>query len=367
MKLILFILLLCFGCSQNKYLPRAKKLTSKDGYLLVVPSERTDKGLEKERTAKLIDKKGNVVKSWSFNFIPASAKLDDKGNLYISGSNKTINDQEKIAHGMNSYFEKRNRNGEVVWKYENKLRHHDFKVLPNGNILFIEYYPIDPKKYNIQREGNQFIKGRVWPDRIIEVEPSSNKIVWSWDSHKYINLSKNKLTDKKGNLLHCNSVNYIEKYYQTQKPAIIISCRIPSTVYIIDKESKKILWESPKGLFFKQHDATFVDDHTILVFNNGRLNSNVIEYDLKTSKKVWEYSGGGNLYEMVSFFSSVISGAQRRKNGNTVITLGTRGYVLEVDRDKKVVWNYLNIEDEQDMSVGWPYHSIFKARMYEKY
>jgi hypothetical protein len=359
----ILILALTFGCSS--YIPRADNLSSKNGYLLVVPAKKLNIDSQKDQKIILIDKIGKTVKEWKVNFNVLSAVLDDEGNIYIEGEDRKVNSFTKVANGVVSYFEIRNKNDEVTWKYRNPLKHHDFKVLPNKNIAFIEYYSQNPKKYGFK--GKKFYKGKVWPDRIIEINPKTNKVVWSWDSHKHINLKNLQRISEIGDLLHCNSLSYISSYYETLKPAYILSCKKNSTVYIIDKESKKVLWSSPEKLFIKQHDATFVNDHTVLAFSNGFGHSSVIEYNIKSNKKTWEYTGGEHLFESMQFYSSIMSGAQRLKNGNTVITLGTRGYVVEVNRKKEVVWNYLNTHFLQPNTVAWPYHSIFKARMYDSY
>ncbi len=42
------------------------------------------------------------------------------------------------------------------------------------------------------------------------------------------------------------------------------------------------------------------------------------------------------------FFAAIISGAERMPNGNTLITDGTHGRILEVDRKGNVVWDFEN-------------------------
>ena len=49
---------------------------------------------------------------------------------------------------------------------------------------------------------------------------------------------------------------------------------------------------------------------------------------------MWSYQGP-------RFFSTNISGAQRLPNGNTLITEGAPGRLLEVTNDRRVVWEYI--------------------------
>jgi len=52
----------------------------------------------------------------------------------------------------------------------------------------------------------------------------------------------------------------------------------------------------------------------------------------------WSYSAP----DKYSFYSPFVSGAQRLKNGNTLITEGARGRFFEVTPEKEIVWEYLN-------------------------
>ena len=65
-----------------------------------------------------------------------------------------------------------------------------------------------------------------------------------------------------------------------------------------------------------------------------RAGSRVLEINPTTLELVWSYTGP-------RFFSTNISGAQRLPNGNTLITEGAPGRLLEVTADRRVVWEYI--------------------------
>jgi hypothetical protein len=65
-----------------------------------------------------------------------------------------------------------------------------------------------------------------------------------------------------------------------------------------------------------------------------RAGSRVLEINPKTLELVWSYTGP-------RFFSTNISGAQRLPNGNTLITEGAPGRLLEVTSDRRIVWEYI--------------------------
>ena len=72
----------------------------------------------------------------------------------------------------------------------------------------------------------------------------------------------------------------------------------------------------------------------------------MIEFDPLTLEIIWQYSyaEAGCIPKMTSykFYSPLISAAQRLPNGNTLITEGSGGRLLEVTRDCELVWEYIS-------------------------
>ena len=62
-----------------------------------------------------------------------------------------------------------------------------------------------------------------------------------------------------------------------------------------------------------------------------------MEFDPVTFETVWEY---GTAPEDETFYSYLVSNAQRLPNGNTLINVGLDGHVFEVTPDHRVVWSY---------------------------
>jgi hypothetical protein len=146
-----------------------------------------------------------------------------------------------------------------------------------------------------------------------------------------------------------------------------------NTVALVRKRDGKIIWKSPPKMFSYQHDATLLENGNILAFDNGlfRLQkrpflwSRVIEVDPRENKIVWEFNGGETGSERARFASSILGGAQRLENGNTMIVDGLRGHLFEVAKNKKIVWDFIN--PRFTYSTGaWRNNTIFKARRYRK-
>ncbi|MEJ2133585.1 MAG: aryl-sulfate sulfotransferase, partial [Gammaproteobacteria bacterium] len=84
--------------------------------------------------------------------------------------------------------------GEIVWDYllasEEHLLHHDFEVLPNGNVLAIAWEKRTPEEARrAGRKPDRTPEGGLWPDKIVELEPlppNDARIVWEWHMWDHI-------------------------------------------------------------------------------------------------------------------------------------------------------------------------------------
>ena len=198
--------------------------------------------------------------------------------------------------------------------------------------------------------------------------------------------------------LHINGISYSES-----KDQIIMSMCTPDEIFIIDHSTTTeeaashkggrsnrggdILWRWGNPLVFQsgtrfdqqlfgQHSPVFVGDHLpgaghVLVFSNGRspdrLWSNVLELELPEcdangvypheigepfapNAPFWSY--GPRVGRAGSFYCSHMSGCQRLENGNTLITLGPLGAVIEVTPEGDEVWRFLNPVNKSSAADG---------------
>jgi hypothetical protein len=93
-----------------------------------------------------------------------------------------------------------------------------------------------------------------------------------------------------------------------------------------------------------QHCPSELPDGKLLLFDNGTFRdgenvpySRVIEVDRRTRAITWEYRDS----PPENFFTALMGAAQRLANGNTLITESMFGRVFEVDRDRRVCWEYV--------------------------
>ena len=285
-------------------------------------------------------------------------------------------------------------------------QHHGLDIMPNGNLLVIawDYRTMDEAlavgfnpEYVELFGDNQYLL----PDVVLEIDRSTSEIVWEWDAWDHlvqdldpdlpnygnvsespnridINYQSYILKDTPGHSaagfadwMHTNMVNYNPALDQ-----IAISVHSFDEFWIIDHSLSTEETAGPGGdllyrwgnpftygqgtledrKLFGQHDIQWIDDGlpgegNWLLFNNrnnigGEEYSSILElstplnsdgsYDLeKGSDVVWSYAGNG-------LYSDIVSGAQRLPNGNTFITEGFHGRLMEVNQEGDVVWEYVN-------------------------
>jgi len=203
------------------------------------------------------------------------------------------------------------------------LRHHDFTVLPSGNILYQE------------RKGPEDSN----PDRIMELDPATGTPTLIYDEETdFASLGE----------WHTNYVSYIPDLN-----AFSFSMRHNNTIVLASYPSAQIL-----GIFngdmdefeldwTAQHGHQFIDG-SLLVFNNtngGPANMLEFTYDLtgdKTAGPVDTYTGGP--------VSIAFGDVQRLPNGNTFITYSNSGTIHELDPSGALVRTF------ETESLGYAEH-----------
>ena len=181
--------------------------------------------------------------------------------------------------------------------------------------------------------------------------------------------------------LHINSMSYVgpNRWYDEgderfHPDNVIFSSRAANIVAIIARTGE-IVWRmgpdyrvseplSKIGQIIGQHHPHLIPKGlpgagNLMVFDNGgsagygpsnptapngrnivtRHSSRVLEINPVTFEKIWEYSVPGN--RAFLFFSRNVSSAQRLPNGNTLITEGADGRLIEVTAANEIVWEYV--------------------------
>ena len=355
----------------------------KEQYTLFSPIQSTE--------TLLIDHQGNTVHNWQSQYRPGlSVYLLDSGELLRTGSinNKPAVFAEQVG-GSAGLIEIIDWQSNVIWSTtlatESYLSHHDVEQLPNGNILAIVWEAKTAQQ--AKALGRTQVSGdTLWADAVYEICRSSNsnpctdgEIVWRWSSWDHIvqdvdtaitstyvsDISEH--TDKidlnyfngagASDWTHINSVDY-----NATTDQILLSVHNFNEYWVIEHSdasqgitarvgNPSAYQGSGKQTLFAQHDAQWIEDDApgagnILVFNNGSKRpdgnySSVDEFcfqgnNCTAGDLINSYSEGA----AGEFYADHISGAQRLKNGHTLVCEGTEGRLFEYNASHEITWEH---------------------------
>ncbi|MBT8355024.1 MAG: aryl-sulfate sulfotransferase, partial [Desulfofustis sp.] len=362
----------------NKLLP--------GGYVMGHLAERNNKyGMQDQTDLVQVDWDGNIV--WKFD---QYEYIEDPGE-----------DPQWMARQHHDY----QREGNPVGYYVPGM---DPKV-DSGTTLILSHKNL----YN-----KEITDKKLLDDVIIEVDWNGD-IIWEWilsehfDEFDFSEEAKNILFRDPnfraagggmGDWMHVNSMSALgpNRFYDAgderfHPENIIWDARETNITAITDKQSGKIVWSvgpdyntSPElkelGWIIGQHHAHMIPqglpgEGNILVFDNGgwagygapnpgaptgaknalRDFSRVLEFDPVTLKIIWQYTPteAGYLQPVDAnrFYSPFISSAQRLPNGNTLITEGSGGRIIEVTKDHEIVWEYISPYWGRQMNINMIYRA----------
>ena len=282
--------------------------------------------------------------------------------------------------------------GNPVGYYIPNLNNPDFS---KETLLALAHYNVKNEKINKNV--------RLIDDVVYEVDMATGKIVWTWKASEHLdemgfddaalkamqNFDGKVRAEGDGfDWFHQNCVSYLgpNRWFdggdrRFHPDNIILDSREAGLLAIVDRASGKIVWKA--GPYYREGEdkklGWIIGPHhthmiprglpgegNILVFDNGgqsgygppndtapngigvmrRAHSRVIEFNPINKDIVWEYSpntsGKANQKSGFDLYSTNVSSAQRLPNGNTLITEGTRGRVIEVTKDQEIVWEYIS-------------------------
>ena len=286
-----------------------------------------------QKRAQLIDLDGEIVASWAAE-TPAAwqhVELDPKtGGLLI-----LMKDAGLVAL---------NRKGKERWHLDGRF-HHDLAVDDQGRIhaLARRARKIPQIHYRLD----------VLEDLVQVISPRG-ELIEEWSVLEAIRASPYAFllpdaTDQHGlrgaaqdlDILHTNHISWLDGHLAHLSPLyargnLLLSVRNINAVMILDGTTHEVLWIwGPSNLVF-QHDPVLLENGHLLIFDNGTQRSRVIEMDPATGRILWRHAGPP------AFFSDTRGSAQRLENGDTLVTVSNTGYVFELNRAGRRVWEFAN-------------------------
>jgi len=270
----------------------------------------------------LIDGCGREVKQWvSAHSAGATAQLQPDGTVLRAGS---VSNVDFHGGGNGGVIERFNWDGDLIWSYslsnDSMCQHHDFTVMPNGNILTIVWELRSSADAFAHGKDTSYSQNHLWSEKLLELHPTGPDqadIVWTWRAwdHLVQNLDPelpnfaqssqrperidiNYRVGPPSNLdwLHINSIAY-----NAERDEVMVSVHNFDEFWVIDHSTTTAeaagstggasghggdllyRWGNPEAYgtgalndrkLFGQHHATWLpsghpDAGKIMVFNNG--------------------------------------------------------------------------------------------------
>jgi len=290
---------------------------------------------------KLMDMNGKVVREWPYKYL---------GLIQEDGTYIAQKEYESKEWGKFSF------DGKKIWTSDVPI-HHDIQITPKGTIMTFTKEMHRYRGRNVDfcviiefdQDGKELWRWSSW-DHFKELKKHHRSLELDMPKILFFDIVKKKpVTPWGGNYdyYRFNALQIIPKNNlkdkRFQEGNILVSARHGSIIFILDKDSKEIVWfisqndvrENIEG----QHSVRVLENGNLLIFDNGRYRkwSRTIEVNPITLEIVWEYKAD-------DFFTLSQGYAQKLDNENILITESEKGHVFEIDRNGKKVWEYFHPE-----------------------
>lgn len=334
----------------------------------------------------VVDMAGNVIHRWTLDWftlwpdvkhLPATRIPKARPGTHVIGSFLMPNGDLIFAFECLGLL-RIDPNGKVIWRLPYQT-HHSITRASDGNFWVCGQKSHEEPCDRIPNWGPAFVE-----PTLLEVTPEG-KIVHEWsvvdllqknglEGLLYLSSTVTDSTSASGDLLHLNDVEPFPDSMQEgffTKGDVLVSLRNINTVFVFNRVTEKIKIVC-SGMFVRQHDPDFIDGNSFSVFDNylisddaSRSHSRILIVKVP-DKTVTTYYEGTPEHP---FYTNIMGKHQWLPNGNLLIAETCNGRVFEIDRNKKIVWEYNNFVDENlvglvenAMRVPLSYASLFHDR-----
>jgi hypothetical protein len=323
--------------------------------------------------ATLLDMRGRVVHQWELPFRRAWPRPPHVQNpladnqihwfrchLFPNGDLLAVYQSDTDTPSGYGLV-KLDKDSRLLWKYDRRV-HHDLDVDEDGTI-----YTLTHELKRQAPAGLEYLPTPYVADSLVVLSPDGREVESvsveeAFRDSAYAFLLSTAIAEQaipkdpaqlkssfeafvqpaKGDLFHTNSVKVLTPARARQFPLfrpgqVLLSLRSIHAVAVLDVRKRSVVWAA-LGPWRIQHDAQFLEDGRLLLFDNHGWDKGcrVLEYDPVTQAVPWAYSEPGS-----ALFHAAFRGmAQRLPNGNTLIVDPDNRRLMEVTRGKELVWEH---------------------------
>ena len=332
---------------------------------------------EQSNEIRLIRRDGSIVAHWPLAFSKVFTdtrhiaeppvtdwNIDTHGALILPDGSVVFNFE-------NAGLVKLDRCGKVLWKVA-KQTHHSVERAEGGG------YWVPGRRYVEEETTPRFppFEAPYFEDTIMKISEEGQVLLETslvellYKNNMEALLTANTERPEHREITHLNKIAELSTEMAGDFPMfaagdLLLSVRGQNAILVIDPNVQNIRWWSI-GPWVRQHDPEFKSGGTISVFNNNgyarvlvtpgdplgssdpfffRL-SNIIEIDPATHEHRIVY-GGVKGQEM---FTVIRGKHELTARGGLLITETEGGRVFETDRDGRIVWQFINRYDQDDIA-----------------
>ena len=292
--------------------------------------------------AELTDMDGRVVNRWSLaqGLWLARCELLPSGDVLIVGS------RTDPAQPV-QYIARLSWSGEVLWMHELRA-HHDIELTPRGELLTIVTRLRSLPAVDATGDVKDNVLSLFALDDGRPLDELSLLDTLLAGPHPVV-LQEDPLIHTEGDgddWLHANSIEWmpwpgLAGTGPLYEPAnVLVSMRHQSLIAIVNWDRKELVWSWGPGELRRQHEATWLPDGNVLLFDNGdehRRRSRILKVDPRQDRVVWQWSAP----HPEDFYSRGQGTAQALPNGDVLVADSAAGEAFELAPDGTVVWRWL--------------------------
>lgn len=288
-------------------------------------------------TADLVGPEGEVARSWRATDAARwfRAKLSIDGDLVVIG-------RERERSPETDFLACYDWDGDLRWRASAPV-HHDFDWSPEGEIVAlgkevrtVAGEPVEDNPLLFFSPEGELLRSLSLLDVLVQhpevyelprFRPSANV--------------------QGAEIFHANSICWMDQPQlegegDWWRPTnVALSIRNQNLVVIVDTETRELVWSWGPGELELQHEATFLANGNLLLFDNGALTrdySRLLQVDPRTDSVVWEYT----TTPPQRFFSSGRGTTEAIPGGGVLTANSNSGEVFELDGQGEIVWAWIN-------------------------